>query len=164
MIYKIKNRLIHDKKVYDLSRNEDFREFKFIGFRETITELNLVGFAKADGFTERQIVDLRDKFFSITQIVFYDFGFKPGLRMPNSLLAFVFEDKCPSYLIEFIQKQTKISHWQKSAVLVSWVIDFKREQIYTHNNLISLLPPVFIVEEWVFPGVEYLKSLLDDNY
>lgn len=159
-IYELQTRLNNDKQIYDLSRNEEFGEFNFIGLKETPVAVELVGFTKADRLTERQIVNLRDKFFNITQIVSYDFGFKPAARMPNSLLGFVFEEECPNYLIEFIKKQTKISHWERSAVLVSWIIDVKRKQIHTHNNPVSLFPPVVIMEGLVFPGVEYLKSLL----
>ncbi|MEH2301189.1 MAG: hypothetical protein V7K88_19870 [Nostoc sp.] len=159
-ITELRTRLISDKQVYDLSRNEEFAEFNFIGLKETPLSVDLVAFTKADGFTEKQIVDLRDKFFNITQIVSYDFGLKPGPRMPNGLLGLVFEHECPRYLIEFIKKQTKISHWQRSAVLVSWVIDVKYKQIYTHNNPVSLFPPVVIMEDSVFPGLEYLKSFI----
>ncbi|MBD2198398.1 MULTISPECIES: hypothetical protein [Calothrix] len=159
-ITELRTRLISDKQVYDLSRNEEFAEFNFIGLKETPLSVDLVAFTKADGFTEKQIVDLRDRFFNITQIVSYDFGLKPGPRMPNGLLGLVFEDECPRSLIEFIKKQTKISHWERSAVLVSWVIDVKYKQIHTHNNPVSLLPPVVIMEDSVFPGLEYLKSFI----
>ncbi|MDF5707316.1 MAG: hypothetical protein PUP90_06450 [Nostoc sp. S4] len=159
-IAQLRTSLISDKQVYDLSQNEEFAEFNFIGLKETLLTVDLVAFTKADGLTEKQIVDLRDKFFKITQIVSYDFGVKPQGRMPNALLGLVFEDECPSSLIEFIQKQTKISNWQRSAVLVSWVIDIKSKQIHTHNNPVSLVPSVFILESTVFPGLDYLKSFI----
>ncbi|MDF5707312.1 MAG: hypothetical protein PUP90_06430 [Nostoc sp. S4] len=159
-IAQLRTSLISDKQVYDLSRNEEFAEFNFIGLKETPLTVDLVAFTKADGLTEKQIVDLRDKFFNITQIISYDFGLKPRGRMPNALLGLVFEDECPSSLVEFIQKQTKISHWERSAVLVSWVIDIKSKQIHTHNNPVSLLPPVVILESTVFPGLDYLKSFV----
>lgn len=160
LVTELGTRLISDKQVYDLSRNEEFADFNFIGLKETPLTVDLVAFTKADGLTEKQIVDLRDKFFKIIQIVSYDFGFKPGPRMPNALLCLIFEDECPRSLIEFIQKQTKISHWQRSAVLVSWVIDMKYKQIHTHNNPVSLFPPVVILEDSVFPGLDYLESFI----
>lgn len=160
-ISELRTSLINDKQVYELCPNE---EFNFIGFKETPVEVSLVGFAQADGLTEKQIVDLHEKFFNITQIVSYDFGLEPGARMPNSLLCFVFEDECPSYLVDFIKKQTKISHRERSAVLVSWIIDIKHKQIYTHNNPVSSFPPVVIMEGSVFPGVDYLRSFLYDYH
>jgi hypothetical protein len=159
-IYELGTRLKNDKKIHELSKDEEFAEFDFIGYKESSLTLDFVAFKKADGLNERQIVQLCDKFFEITQTVSYDFRLKPLARMPNSLLGLIFEDECPSDLIDFIKKQTKISHWGKSAVLVTWVIHLKQKQIYTHNNPVSLLPPVVILEGSVFPGLDYLKSFL----
>ena len=159
-ISELRTRLIIEKQVHDLSRDEEFAEFDFIGFKQTSLTLDFVAFKKADELNERQIVQLCDKFFEITQMVSYDFRLKPVTRMPNSLLGLIFEDECPNYLIDFIKKQTKISHWGKSAVIVTWVIHVKQKQIYTHNNPVSLVPPVFIMEGSVFPGLDYLKSFL----
>lgn len=159
-VSELRKLLVDEKQVYDLSRNEEFAAFNFIGFKETRLTIELVAFVKADGLTEQQIVNLRDRFFNITQLVSYDFGTKPGPRMPNGLLGFVFENECPSFLINFIKKQTKISHSGRSAVIVSWAIDVKHKQIHTHNNPVSLFPPVVLMEDWVFPGLDYLKSFV----
>ena len=159
-IHKLQKNFIKEKQVYDLSRNEEFAEFNFVGFKETNATIDFVACVRADKLTERQIVNLRDSFFNITQTVSYDFGLKPLARNPNGLLCFVFEDNLPNHLANFIKKQTKISNFKKSAVIVSWAIDIKNKQIYTHNNLVSLFPPVYIVEGWVFPGLDYLKSFL----
>lgn len=88
------------------------------------------------------------------------FGLKSLARNPNGLLCFVFENDLDNHLANFIKKQTKISNFTKSAVIVSWAIDVKLKQIHTHNNPVSFLPPVYIVEGWVFPGFDYLKSFL----
>ncbi len=152
--------LLDEKQVYDLSRNEEFAEFNFIGFKETRLTIDLVAFVKADSLTEKEVVNLRDRFFNITQIVSYDFGIKPRGRMPNGLLGFVFEQECPSFFIDFIKKQTKISHTGRSAVIVPWVINLQHQQIHTHNNPVSLLPPVVITADWVFPGLKYLKAFV----
>ncbi len=157
-ISELQTRLIHDKGVYDLSRN--FSDFDFIGFKRNSPIVELVAFKKADGLNERQIVELRDQFFEITQTLPDYFNLKSVNKMPNSLLCFVFEDEFPNYLIDFIKRQIKISHWDRTAVLVSWVIHIKHKQIYTHDNPVSFLPPVFILESSVFPGLEYLKSFL----
>lgn len=159
-ISELKKNIIEEKQVYDLSRNQEFAEFNFIGFKETNTTIDFVSFVRADKLTERQIVDLRDSFFNIIQIVSYEFGLKPLARNPNGLLCFVFENNLPNHSADFIKKQTKISNFKKSAVIVSWAIDLKNKQIYTHNNPVSLFPPVYIVEGWVFPGLDYLKSFL----
>ncbi len=157
-ISELRTRLIHDKGVYDLSRN--FSDFDFIGFKRNSPIVELVAFKKADGLNERQIVELRDRFFEITQTLPDYFNLKSVNKMPNSLLCFVFEDELPNYLIDFIKRQKKISHWDRTAVLVSWVIHVKHKQIYTHDNPVSFLPPVFILESSVFPGLEYLNSFL----
>ncbi len=158
---ELRKLLVEEKQVYDLSRNDIFAEFHFIGFKETPFQIDLVAFVKADDLTENEIVNLRDRFFNITQMVSYDFGIKPGPRMPNGLLGFVFENECPSWLINFIKKQSKIANFGRSSVIFSWVIDVKNKQIHTHNNPVSFLPPVMIREDWVFPGLEYLKSFVD---
>jgi len=68
-VSELQNLLVEEKKVYDLSRNEEFADFNFVGFKETATTIDFVAFVKADNLTERQIVDLRDSFFNITQVV-----------------------------------------------------------------------------------------------
>jgi hypothetical protein len=157
---ELRKTLVEEKQVYDLSRNDIFGDFHFIGFKETKLQINLVAFVKADDLTETEIVNLRDRFFNMTQMIAYDFGIKPGPRMPNGLLGFVFENECPNYLINFIKKQSKIDNFRRSAVIFPWVIDVKQKQIHTHNNPVSLLPPVMIVEDWVFPGLQFLKSFV----
>lgn len=159
-IAELQNNLIKEKEVYNLSRNREFGKFGFVGFKETATTIDFVALVEADKLTEKQIVDFRDSFFEIVKLVSYDFGLKPLARNPNGLLCFVFENSLPNHLANFIKKQTKISHFNKSAVTVSWAIDVKHKQIYTHNNPISLFPPVYIVEGWVFPGLNYLNSYL----
>lgn len=110
-ISELQKNLIEEKQVYDLSRNKEFSEFNFVGFKETSTTIDLVAFVRADKLTERQIVNLRNSFFNITQIVSYDFGLKPLARNPNGLLCFVFENNLPNHLADFIKKQTKISNF-----------------------------------------------------
>ncbi|MEM9276284.1 MAG: hypothetical protein AAGA80_25525, partial [Cyanobacteria bacterium P01_F01_bin.143] len=157
-ISQIQRLLVVEKQVYNLSRNEEFVDFNFIGFKETAATIDFVAFVKADNLTESKIVNLRDSFFNITQIVSYDFGLKSLGRKPNGLLCFVFEDSLPNHLANFVKKQTKISNFTKEAVIVSWAIDVKRKKIYTHNNPVSVLPPVWILEGLVFPGLDYLNS------
>ena len=160
-ISELRNHLINDKQVDDLSSDKRFADLNFIGIKETKLTLYLVGFVKADQFKEEQISQLCDNFFKIIQLVSYDdFGLNPGLRNPNGLLCFVFEDYCPNSLLEFIKKQTRIAHWKRSAVIVSWVIDIKNKQVYAHNNPISIFPPVFIPEWFIFPNFKYLNSFV----
>ena len=159
-ICELQNNLIEEKQVYDLSRNKVFAKFNFVGFKETNATIDFIAFVRADNLTEKQIVVLRDSFFNITQIVSYDFGLKPLARNPNGLLCFIFEDNLDNNLANFINKQTKIYNFKRSTVIVSWTIDLKNKQIYTHNNPVSLFPPVYIIKKWVFPGLDYLKSLL----
>ena len=162
-VSELRHLLVSEKEVYDLSKNEEFKEFNFIGVKETSSTIDMVAFIQADSLTETQIVSLRDKFFRIVQIVSYDFGIKPRGRNPNALLGFIFDHQYSPFLRNFIQKQTKIIHSGKSAVLVSWVIDTNRKQIYTHHNPVSLIPPVVIMDSMIFPGLKYLESCLN-NY
>lgn len=164
-ISDLRNRLINDEKVDDLSKNERFAEFNFIGLKETRLTLDLVAFTKADGLTGEQISNLCDKFFNITKIVSYDdFGLNPGPRNPNGLLCLVFEDGCPASILDFIKKQTRINHWDRSAVVVSWAIDVTNKQIYTHDNPVSIFPPVVITGWLTFPKLNYLKSFLNSYH
>ncbi|MEO0769432.1 MAG: hypothetical protein AAFY72_08350 [Cyanobacteria bacterium J06649_4] len=130
--------------------------------KETKLTVDLFAIAYADDLTERQISTLCDTFFKIIKIVSYDdFGLNPGPRNPNGLLCFVFEKGCSASVIEFIKQQTRIEHWNRSAVSVAWAVDLKHKRIYTHNNPVSYLPPVFIARSMTFPGFSYLKSFLE---
>lgn len=160
-ISELQKRLINDEQFDNFSGNEKFAEFNFVGLKETPLTVDLFAFVKADGMTQKQISELCDKFFNVTQIVSYDdFGLNPGPRNPNGLICFVFEDECSTSLVDFIKTQTKISHWKRSAVTVSWSIEVKNKRIHTHNNPVSVFPPVIIMEGWVFPGLNYLKSFV----
>ena len=157
-------KLVNDEPVDDLSRNEKFTDFSFVGLKETALTVDVFAFTKADGLDEPQIAKLCDQFFNIVRIISYDdFGLNPGPRNPNGLLCFVFEDGCPASLREFITTQTRISHWGESAVSVPWLIDLKQKRIYTHRNPVSWLPPVVISKWLTFPSLNYLKLFLNSR-
>ena len=128
----VRDRLISEKSVHDLSRNSEFADFYCIGYRATPLVIDFVTLVNTDGLTERQIVDLRDQFFSAVQAVSYEFGLRPGPRNPNGLLLFIFEEGCTDTLAHFIQKQSRANSFGKSAVIVSWVVDAPRKKIFTH--------------------------------
>ncbi|MEO1619501.1 MAG: hypothetical protein AAFU53_00555 [Cyanobacteria bacterium J06632_3] len=170
-ISDLKQRLICDRNIDDLS-SECFADLfgyapnsgrvPFICLKETKLAVDLFAVTKADALTESQIATLCDTFFQIIRIVSYDdFGLNPGPRNPNGLLCFVFEEGCSAAIIEFIKQQTRIEHWNRSAVSVAWAVDLKHKKIYTHNNPVSYLPPVFIARSLTFPSFSYLKSFVE---
>src|SRR6202008_3988892 len=68
---------------------------------------------------------------------------------------------CPEPMARFIRRQTRISHGASTgAVTVSWAIDLKHRRIHTHQNPVSIMPPVMVVPQTVYPGVEWLESVL----
>jgi hypothetical protein len=48
------------------------------------------------------------------------------------------------------------------AVTVSWAIDVAHRRIHTHQNPVSVFPPVIIMPQTVFPGLGWLESALTD--
>lgn len=156
----LKRLLVGQKAVYNLSRNHEFNSFYFIGFKKSAAAIDFITCVKADHLTERQIVMLRDQFFSAVQAVSYGFGLKPLARNPNGLLTFVFQHGCSDDIASFIQKQTRAASFQKSAVTVAWAIDVPRKKIFTHNNPVSILPPILIAKQFVFPGLSFLNDTL----
>ncbi|HEX8693649.1 MAG TPA: CHAT domain-containing protein [Longimicrobium sp.] len=156
-------RLVEEKGLHDLSRNAEFASFPLIGFHTSPVSMDFVAFRAADRLTESQIVSLGNEFFDAVQRVSRGFGLKPRGRNPNGLLAFVFEEGCPESTARFIRKQTRISHHASTgAVTVSWVIDLKHRRIHTHENPVSIFPPVIVVPQTVFPGLGWLESILGD--
>lgn len=158
-IEHLRGRLVAEKGLHDLSRNAEFARFPLIGFHTSAVAVDFVAFRPADGLTESEIVSLRDAFFEAVRHVSQEFGLKPRGRNPNGLLAFVFEEGCPEPMARFIRKQTKISHRASTgAVTVAWAIDLKQRRVHTHENPVSIFPPVMIVPQTVFPGLGWLES------
>ncbi len=147
--------------VENISSNVEYPEFHFIGYRETKTAINLIALVGADNLTHTEIIRLRDKFFTITVSLPRKFNLNPRGRNPNGLLIFVFKQKCSESQIKFIKKQTKISHAVQGGVIVSWIIDFENRSLYSHNNPISLIPPVVLLSNYVFPGVKFIEDFLN---
>jgi len=160
---KLEKALTKDEHFLDLSRNKEFADFDVIGFRETKLFIEFAAFVNADDLTEIQITAHRDKFFELTRTLPQGFNLKPRGRNPNGLLCFIFEKGCPKNLVNFIQKQSKIAHWMESGVIVSWVVDVKDKIIHTHNNPVSLLPPVIILADTVYPSIKFLQSALNES-
>ncbi|HEU4885458.1 MAG TPA: CHAT domain-containing protein [Longimicrobium sp.] len=159
----LRDRLVAEKGVHDLSRNAEFARFPLIGYHTSAVSVDFVAFCAADLLTESQIVALRDAFFEAVQRVSREFGLRPRGRNPNGLLAFVFEEGCPESMARFIRKQTRISHRASTgAVTVGWTIDLKHRRIHPHENPVSIFPPVMVVPQTVFPGLGWLESLLAD--
>ena len=162
-ISHLRGRLVAEKGLHDLSRNAELASFPLIGFRTSAVSMDFVAFRAADRLTESQVVSLRNEFFAAVQHVSREFGLKPRGRKPNGLLAFVFEEGCPESMARFIRKQTRISHRASTgAVTVSWTIDLRHRRIHTHENPVSILPPVIVVPQTVFPGLGWLESTLRD--
>lgn len=153
--------IVQEKEAHDLSRNPEFASFQFIGYRTSAVAVELVAFCDADGMTEGDIVRRRDEFFDLVRRLPHDYGLKPGGRNPNGLLGFVFADGCSESMARFIARQTRISHAAGTGgVSVAWAIDVPNRRIHTHDNPVSIFPPVIVAARTVYPGLEFLESLL----
>lgn len=157
----LRDRLVAEKGLHDLSRNAELASFPLIGYHASAASMDFVAFRAADRLTESQVVSLRNEFFDAVQHVSREFGLKPRGRNPNGLLAFVFEEGCPESMARFIRKQTRISHRAATgAVTVSWAVDLRHRRIHTHENPVSVFPPVIVMPQTVFPGLGWLESAL----
>lgn len=153
--------VVREKEAHDLSRNPEFAAFQFLGYRTTAAAVELVAFCDADQLTEGDIVRRRDEFFELVRRLPHEYGLKPRGRNPNGLLGFVFAGKCSETLARFIARQTRISHAAGTGgVAVSWAIDVANRRIHTHDNPVSIFPPVIVAARAVYPGQDYLESLL----
>lgn len=153
--------IVRDREAHDLSRNPEFHRFQFLGYRTSSTAVELVALCDADGLTEGDVVRLRDEFFGLVRRLPREYGLKPGIRNPNGLLGFVFADGCPEAMARFIARQTRIDHASGTGgVSVAWAIDVPHGRIHTHDNPVSVFPPVVVLARTVYPGLEYLQSLL----
>ena len=160
-IRSLRDRLVAEKGLHDLSQNPGLASFPLFGVHTSAVSTDFVAFRMADGLTESQVVSLRNEFFDAVQHVSREFGLKPRGRNPNGLLAFVFEEGCSESMARFVRKQTRISHRASSgAVTVSWAIDLEHRRIHTHENPVSLFPPVIVVPQTVFPGLGWLESVV----
>ena len=154
--------IVREKEAHDLSRNPEFASFQFLGYRTSAVAVELVALCDADGLAEGDIVRLRDEFFGLVRRLPHDYGLKPRGRNPNGLLGFVFADGCPEPLARFIGRQTRISHDAGTGgVSVAWAIDVPDRRIHTHDNPVSIFPPVIVPARTVYPGLEFMESLLD---
>jgi hypothetical protein len=159
----LRDRLVAEKGLNDVSRNAELASFPLIGFHASAVAMDFVAFRVADRLTESQIVSLRNEFFDAVQHVSREFGLRPRGRNPNGLLAFVFEEGCSESMARFVRKQTRISHRASTgAVTVSWAIDLRHRRIHTHENPVSIFPPVIVMPQTVFPGLAWLESILGD--
>lgn len=153
--------LVAEREAHDLSRNPEFASFQFLGFHTSAATVDLVALCDADAMTESDVVRLRDEFFGLVRQLPHDLGLKPRGRNPNGLLGFVFSDGCPEPMARLIARQTRISHAEETGgVSVAWAIDARNRRIHTHDNPVSILPPVIVPARTVYPGLEFLESLL----
>jgi hypothetical protein len=154
--------IVREKEAHDLSRNPELASFQFLGYRTTAAAVELVALCDADGLLEGDIVRLRDEFFDLVRRLPHDYGLKPRGRNPNGLLGFVFADGCPEPMARFIARQTRISHAAGTGgVSVAWAIDVRNRRIHTHDNPVSIFPPVIIAARTVYPGLEFLQSIVE---
>ncbi|HEX2205459.1 MAG TPA: CHAT domain-containing protein [Longimicrobium sp.] len=157
----LRGRLVAEKGLHDLSRNAELARFPLTGFHTSAVSVDFVAFVVADGLTESQVVSLRNEFFDAVRHVSREFGVRPRGRNPNGLLAFVFEEGCPEPMARFIRKQTKVSHRASTgAVTVSWAVDLGHRLVHTHENPVSIFPPVIVVPQTVFPGLRWLEAAI----
>jgi hypothetical protein len=154
--------IVQEKEAHDLSRNPEFASFQFLGYRTSAVAVELVALCDADGISEGDVVRRRDEFFDLVRRLPHDYGLKPRGRNPNGLLGFVFADGCPESMARFIARQTRISHAAGTGgVSVAWAIDVPNRRIHTHDNPVSIFPPVIVAARTVYPGLEFLDSLLN---
>jgi hypothetical protein len=153
--------VVREKEAHDLSRNPEFASFQFLGYRTSAAAVDLVALCDADGLTEGDVVRLRDEFFELVRRLPHEYGLKPRGRNPNGLLGFVFADGCPEPMARFIARQTRISHAAGTGgVSVAWAIDVANQRIHTHDNPVSIFPPVIVPARTVYPGLEFLEASL----
>jgi len=153
--------LVREKDAHDLSGNPEFANFQFLAYYTSVLTVELVAFCDADGMTEGDVVRRRDEFFELVRQLPHEFGLKPGGRNPNGLLGFVFSDECPEPMARFIARQTRVSRAEGTGgAAVAWAVDVRNQKIHTHDNPLSFLPPVIVAARTVYPGLEFLQSLL----
>jgi hypothetical protein len=153
--------IVREKEAHDLSRNPEFERFQFLGYRTSPLAVELVALCDADELTESDVVRLRDEFFGLVRRLPHDYGLKPNGRNPNGLLGFVFAGGCPEPLARFIARQTRVDHAAGTGgVSVAWAIDVPGRRIHTHDNPVSIFPPVIIQARTVYPGLAWMESQL----
>ncbi|WP_129675761.1 SAVED domain-containing protein [Candidatus Chloroploca sp. Khr17] len=161
----LRQKLVTEHQLHDVSRDARHAAFALIGFRETPLTIDLVAFVVADGLTHEEIVALRTSFFETTRRLPHNYRLRPGLRNPNGLLCFVFVHGCPEQMGSFIQKQSQISHASPDGgVMVAWSLDMQAQHVRVHNNPVSLVPPVIILVKTVFPGRDWLLGCLREYH
>ena len=154
--------IVREKRdVHDLSRNSTVANFSFFAYHATGNQVEVVALCDADGLVEGDIIRLRDEFFDRVRTLPRGYGFQPTGRNPNGLLGFVFARGCSPEMARFIAKQTRISHAAVTGgMIVSWAIDAAERRIHTHENPVSVVPLVVQPASEVYPGLEYLQSLI----
>jgi hypothetical protein len=157
----LRRHLVADKQLHDLTGNEEFDNFDLIGYRRTRLALEFVAMVQADDLNERRIVNLRKQYFEIVKTLPSEFGLRPHGRNPNGLLGFVYASPPSERQIAFIKDQSQAWFWGDGGIVFSWTIDMAARRIHTHNQLVSAFPPLFIATRFVFPGLEYLQSLIE---
>jgi hypothetical protein len=163
-IHALREKLVAEKGLHDLSRNAELARFPLIGYRLGSAALDFAAFVRADELTESQVAALRDGFFDAVRTLSTEFSLRTSGLMPNGLLGFVFEEGCTERMARFIRRQTRISHGASTgAVTVSWAIDVAHRLIHTHENPVSVLPPVIVLPQTVYPGLAWLESALLDT-
>ena len=161
-IEKASQDLTANKDVQDISGHPMCLGFNFVGLKSTIATIDMIAIVNGDSLTRSEMLALTEKLFKISKSLKkeFDLGLLPN---PNALLCFVFSENVPEGIVEFIQKNC-ISHAVfYSGVVVSWVLDLKNCTLFTHNEWVSKIPPVKILTKFVFPGVNYLKHLIEDS-
>lgn len=157
----LRSHLIDDKGLHDLTENEEFLSFGLIGYRNTALAFEFVAMVQADEFNERRIVNLRKQYFEIVKTLPGEFGLKLRGRNPNGLLGFVYASPPSEQQIAFIKDQSQAWHLGDGGIVVSWTIDMAQRRIHTHNQIVSVFPPLFVAARFVFPGIDYLQSLIE---
>lgn len=162
VIAMLAQRLRQEKGAYGVSGWSEYTAFDYIGFRETKLSIELVAFVRADRLDDRALFARCDTFFRISQSLPHQYRLRPGMRNPNGLLGFVFEEHSPDPpKVALLSKQSRISHASTTgAVVVPWVIDVPARRIFTHKNPVSFVPPVILFADLVYPGLRYLRALL----
>lgn len=160
-IHRLRERLVAERELHDLSRDRELAGFPLFGYRTTGVSADFVALCEADRLTERQVVELRDEFFDAVQQVSLDDWVRPRVGQTNGLLVFVFREGCSERMERFIRSQSRVSHGAASgAVTVSWAVDLAHRRVHTHANPVSVLPPVIVVPQTVYPGREWLESMV----
>jgi len=138
-------------------------DFRYVGYRRNMAAIELMGVVIGNRELTEAMVRVRcEQFFKWVRTAPQHFDLRRALN-PNGVLLFVFVEDSPTTLMQFITRQSIIKHDTVGGVIVPWVVDLKRCAVYSHNNPVSLFPPVVIFPQFAFPKLVELQNFVSGS-